>query len=204
MAFDGVVLGDLAVPCEIFGRAGYPVRVCGVGPRVESGHVAIEPPFRLASLRRADMIIVPGVDDLDRPIPSALLRAITSASERGIRIASICTGAFILAAAGLLDGRRATTHWLAAPELRRRHPLIRVDPDVLYIDDGRLLTSAGAAAAFDLCLHLVRSDLGAEARAKVARACVMPLERTGGAGAVHRARGSGAGRGFARSVADLD
>ena len=95
-------------------------------------------------------------------------------------MASICSGAFLLAATGALAGKRATTHWLIAQELGRRHPDVQVDPDVLYVDNGNILTSAGAAAAFDLCLHLVRRDLGAEAAAQVARVAVMPLERAGG------------------------
>jgi hypothetical protein len=108
------------------------------------------------------------------------LRAIRRAAERGARVASICTGAFVLAATGVLDGLRATTHWLGAAELVRRHPSIEVDPNVLYVDNGRILTSAGAAAGFDLCIHMVRRDLGAEIAASVARLAVMPLERAGG------------------------
>jgi transcriptional regulator GlxA family with amidase domain len=95
-------------------------------------------------------------------------------------VASICTGAFVLAATGILDGLRATTHWLGAADLARRHPSIDVDANVLYVDNGRVLTSAGAAAGFDLCIHLVRRDLGAEVAASVARLAVMPLERAGG------------------------
>jgi transcriptional regulator GlxA family with amidase domain len=108
------------------------------------------------------------------------LRAIRTAIIRGARVASICSGAFVLAATGALDGLRATTHWQAATELQRRFPAVQVDPDVLYVDNGTILTSAGAAAGFDLCLYLVRRDLGAEAAAAVARATVMPLERSGG------------------------
>jgi transcriptional regulator GlxA family with amidase domain len=147
---------------------------------VRSQHVTLEIPWRLSSLNRADTVIVPGIDDLDRLLPQPLLRAIRRAVERGVRVASVCSGAFVLGAAGALDGRRATTHWLAAAELARRHPPVRVDPDVLYVDEGQVLTSAGAAAAFDLCLHLVRRDLGAEVAARRARAAVMPLERVGG------------------------
>jgi transcriptional regulator GlxA family with amidase domain len=131
-------------------------------------------------LRRADTIVVPGIDDLDRSIPAALLSELRRAIRRGARVASICTGAFILARTGALDGLAATTHWLAASELARRFPAITVNPGVLYVDHGRVLTSAGAAAGFDLCLHIVRRDLGAEAAARVARAAVMPLERAGG------------------------
>jgi transcriptional regulator GlxA family with amidase domain len=187
MAFDGVVLGDLAAPCEVFGRARaadghtpYEVRVCSLAPRVKSEHVTLEVPFRLPSLARADTVIVPGIDDLDRTVPDQLLRAIRRALDRGARVASICSGAFVLAATGALEGLRATTHWRSARELARRHPEIQVDPDVLYVDHGNVLTSAGAAAGLDLCLHLVRRDLGAEVAAEVARAAVMPLERAGG------------------------
>jgi transcriptional regulator GlxA family with amidase domain len=108
------------------------------------------------------------------------LRVIRRAAQRGARVASICTGAFVLAATGVLDGLRATTHWLAAADLARRHPSIDLDANVLYVDNGRVLTSAGAAAGFDLCLHMVRCDLGADRAATVARLAVMPLERTGG------------------------
>jgi transcriptional regulator GlxA family with amidase domain len=187
VAFDGVVLGDLATPCEIFGRvrdpdgrALYDVRICSIVPEVRSEHVALRVPWRLSSLSRADTVIVPGIADLDQSIPEAVLRAIRCAVDRGARVASICSGAFVLAATGALDGLRATTHWLGAAELVRRYPGIDVDPDVLYVDNGNVLTSAGAAAGLDLCLHLVRRDLGAEAAAQVARAAVMPLERAGG------------------------
>ncbi|AKF04467.1 GlxA family transcriptional regulator [Sandaracinus amylolyticus] len=187
VVFDGVVLGDLAIPCEVFGRArdrsgtpAYDVRVCAETRRVHAEHLTLEVPHRLTALRRADVVVVPGLDRLERRVPDATLRAIGAAAKRGVRVASICTGAFVLAATGALDGRAATTHWLAADELARRHPSVRVDPRVLYVDVGTVLTSAGAAAAFDLCLHLVRRDLGAEAAAETARACVMPLERAGG------------------------
>ena len=125
-------------------------------------------------------MIVPGIADLDQRLPKALLRAIRRAVDRRARVASICSGAFVLAATGALDGLRATTHWRAASELARRYPAIDVDADVLYVDNGTVLTSAGAAAGFDLCLHLVRRDLGAEVASQVARAAVMPLERAGG------------------------
>ena len=187
VAFDGVVLGDLASACDIFGlartkdgRAAYEVRVCSESADVESLHVALRVPWRLSSLARANTVIVPGVYDIDRPISAAVLRAVRRAADRGARVASICTGAFVLAATGVLDGLRATTHWRAAGNLARRYPRIDVDPNVLYVDNGRVLTSAGAAAGLDLCIHLVRRDRGAEAAAAVARLAVMPLERAGG------------------------
>jgi transcriptional regulator GlxA family with amidase domain len=187
IAFDGVVLADLSTACELFGLArgadgspAYEVRVCGLTSRVESRYASLVVPWRLASLRAAHTVLVPGVERLDCALPSGVLRGIRAAVDRGARVASICSGAFVLAATGALDGLKATTHWACAAELARRHPLVEVDPDVLYVDNGRILTSAGAAAGFDLCLHMVRQDLGAERAAFVARAAVMPLERTGG------------------------
>lgn len=186
LAYDGVVLADLATPLEIFGRvcdakgrACYDVRVCGVNGEVKSAHLSLTVPWRLSSATRADTLIVPGIDNLERTIPPAIFRAIMTASENGARIASICTGAFVLARAGMLDGLRATTHWMAAGELARRYPRVEVDANVLYVD-GRVLTSAGAAAGMDLCLHIIRCDHGASVAARVARAAVMPLERSGG------------------------
>jgi transcriptional regulator GlxA family with amidase domain len=181
VAFDGVVLGDLATPLELLGRIPvYEVRVCSLSPKVRSRHVTLAVPWRLSSLERAHTVIVPGLEDLERIPPGPVLAALRRAVRRGARVASICSGAFVLAATGVLDGKRATTHWLAAGELQRRHPRIRVDPDVLWVDNGKLLTSAGAAAGLDLCLHLIRSDLGAQAAAEAARAAVVPLERAGG------------------------
>jgi transcriptional regulator GlxA family with amidase domain len=187
VAFDGVVLADLAVPCEIFGRLRdsndrriYEVRLCSASPTVQSEHVELRVTERLSLLGRADTVVVPGVDDLDRPIPPELVRALRRAIDRGARVASICSGAFILAATGALDGHRSTTHWRCAPELARRYPSSEVDPDVLYVDNGTVLTSAGAAAGLDLCLHLVRRDCGSDVAANAARMAVMPLEREGG------------------------
>jgi len=162
------------------GTAAYEVRVCALTSKVASAYASLVVPWRLASLRDAHTVLVPGIDHLDRAIPTSVLRGIRAAVDRGARVASICSGAFVLAAAGALDGLKATTHWACAAELARRHPRLDVDPDVLYVDNGRILTSAGAAAGFDLCLYLVRQDLGAERAAAVARAAVMPLERTGG------------------------
>src|SRR4029453_17711213 len=187
VAFDGVVLGDLSTACEVFGlamrkdgRPAYEVRVCSESPDIESTHVGVRVPWGLASLAQAHTPTLPGVSPLNPPPPVAVLRAIRRAAERGARVASICTGAFVLAATGLLDGLRATTHWLAAADLARRHPSIDLDANVLYVDNGRVLTSAGAAAGFDLCIHMVRRDLGADIAASVARLAVMPLERAGG------------------------
>jgi transcriptional regulator GlxA family with amidase domain len=187
VVFDGVVLTDFAIPCDVFrlaespdGRPAYDLRVCGVRPRAASSCVNLVPPEPLTLLRKADTIIVPGIIHPDVPIPDALVKELRRAVRRGARVATICSGTFILALTGALDGGAATTHWNVAPELARRFPAIAVDPDVLYVDRGQLLTSAGVAAGFDLCLHLVRQDCGAEVAARVARMVVMPLERAGG------------------------
>ncbi|MCU1282486.1 MAG: Transcriptional regulator, AraC family, partial [bacterium] len=187
LALDGVVPFDLATPCEVLGRArlangraAYRVEVCGVARTVDAGAFQLRTRRTLRWLRCADTIVVPGVADLERPIPPAVLSSLRAAAARGTRIASICTGAFVLARSGLLDGLRATTHWLVAPELARLHPAVTVDADVLYVDNGAILTSAGAAAGLDLCLHHIRRDFGAAVAADTARISVMPLERDGG------------------------
>ena len=125
-------------------------------------------------------MIVPGIGDRAWPLPHDGARRAARRRRRGARVASICTGAFVLAAAGLLDGRRATTHWRYAARLARAFPRVDVDPDVLYVDDGDVLTSAGVAAGVDLCLHLVRRDHGAEAANAVARRMVVAAHRDGG------------------------
>jgi len=187
LVLPGVVPFDLSTPCEVFGRvrlandrAGYDVRVCGIERDVPAGAFTVQPHWRLRTLAKADTLIIPGVANPLAPVPKAVIRAIRRAAERGCRIASICSGAFVLAATGLLDGRRATTHWRAADQLASRYPSIAVDPNVLYVDNGQILTSAGAAAGLDLCLHLVRRDYGAAVAADAARIAVMPLERAGG------------------------
>ncbi|MBX3134177.1 MAG: helix-turn-helix domain-containing protein [Gemmatimonadaceae bacterium] len=189
LALPSVVPFDLGVPLQVFGyprpdlgAIRYKAVLCGVrrGPVMTSQGFPVVAPAGLEALRRAQTIIVPGVDDLDLPIPAAVTRALRAAHARGTRIAAICTGAFALAEAGLLDGRRATTHWIDAPELIRRYPDVRVDADVLYVDEGRILTSAGIAAGVDLCLHLVRRDHGAALANTIARRLVVPPLRDGG------------------------
>ncbi len=187
LALDGVVAFDLATPLEVFGRArlpggdaAYRVRVCAPADEVDAGAFALRLTWRLDALAEADTIILPGLADPAMPILQEVLVALRAAAGRGARIASICVGTFTLAATGLLDGLRATTHWLAADALARRYPRVEVDPDVLFVDNGQLLTSAGAAAGLDLCLHLIRRDHGAAVAADAARTSVMPLERAGG------------------------
>jgi AraC family transcriptional regulator, transcriptional activator FtrA len=133
-----------------------------------------------AEIARVDTVVVPSADDLAADPDPGLLETLRAAHQRGIRIVSLCTGAFVLAAAGLLDGRAATTHWKYADDLARRYPSIDVRADVLYIDDGDVLTSAGKTAALDLCIHLVRRDLGATAANGIARQLVAPTHRSGG------------------------
>lgn len=180
LALDRVIPFDLATPIEVFSRTpGYEVRVCGRGA-VDTGTFKLQPAWGIEALLDADTIILPGCDDADMPVPAEVIATLRQAAAAGTRIASICAGAFIFAATGLLDGMRATTHWVAAKALAQRFPAVDVDPDVLYVDNGQFLTSAGAAAGLDLCLHLIRRDHGSAAAANAARLSVMPLEREGG------------------------
>ncbi|MGW4895996.1 helix-turn-helix domain-containing protein [Kitasatospora sp. NPDC004240] len=183
---DGMLHFELSLAYEVFGSAPagvagpwYDLAVCGPGA-VRVGRFTLEPDHGLDHLTRADTVIVPGWADVDREPPAELVEAVRAAHAAGARVASLCTGAFVLAAAGLLDGRRATTHWAHTEELAARHPRVVVDPDVLYVDDTGVLTSAGKAAAMDLCLHLVRLDRGAATANVVARRLVVPPHRDGG------------------------
>ncbi|GAB3742137.1 helix-turn-helix domain-containing protein [Amycolatopsis oliviviridis] len=184
-ATDGMLQFELAIAQEVFGSplpgfgSRYELSVCGPAP-VKVGRFLLEPDHGLGHLARADTVIVPGWADIDVDPPADLVDAVRAAHEAGARVASLCTGAFVLAAAGLLDGRRATTHWAHTDVLAARHPLVEVDPDVLYVDNGSVLTSAGKAAAMDLCLHLVRSDHGSAVANTVARRLVVPPHRAGG------------------------
>jgi transcriptional regulator GlxA family with amidase domain len=187
VAMDGAVPADVAAPYEVFARVllpsrqpGYRVRVCGVSREIEAAPFRLQLRHGLEELARADTIVIAGIDDVSVAIPGPLVRALQRAAQRGVRIASVCSGAFVLAATGLLAGLRATTHWLAAAELARRYPDIHVDARVLYVDEGQFLTSAGAAAALDLCLYIVRRDYGSAVAAEAARISVVPLERDGG------------------------
>jgi AraC family transcriptional regulator, transcriptional activator FtrA len=186
---DGVLTFDFACACEVFGydrsdivSPWYRFLVASQDPppiRTSTGFM-LSPDHGLEALDQADTVIVPGwADDLRPPRPETV-EALRAAYDRGARIMSVCIGAFVLAEAGLLDGRRVTTHWRFANRLRERYPAVEVDPDVLYIDDGQILTSAGTAAGIDLSLHVVRLDYGADVANQVARRIVMPPHRDGG------------------------
>src|SRR5580704_5510078 len=188
VVFDGVSPFEFAVACEVFGldrsadvgAPWYRFVVCSAGARPIKARTGftIGTRYGVEALRRADTILIPSSGAAERD--EELLEALRRAHKRGARIMSVCTGAFVLAAAGLLDGRNATTHWMHAAELARRYPLVNVDPDVLYVDDGDILTSAGTAAGIDLCLYVVRLDYGAQAANIVARRMVVPPHRDGG------------------------
>jgi transcriptional regulator GlxA family with amidase domain len=184
LALPNVVAFDLSVPAQVFGRyeGPYAFEACAQRP----GRVATTTAFSvhvergLEALADADTVVVPGFDPPAWELPQPVLAALRAAHERGARVGSICTGAFALAAAGLLDGRRATTHWAYAQRLARMFPEVEVDPGVLYVDEGDIVTSAGVAAGIDLCLHLVRRDAGAEAANAIARQIVVAPHRDGG------------------------
>ncbi|MFE0690715.1 helix-turn-helix domain-containing protein [Streptomyces xiamenensis] len=176
---DGMLHFELSLAYEVFNDRAYEVTVCG--PRaVRLDRFLLEPDHGFDHLPAAGLVIVPGWADVEVEPPAELVDAVRAAHRAGARVASLCTGAFVLAAAGLLDGKRATTHWAHTEELAARHPGIEVDPDVLYVDNGSVLTSAGKAAALDLCLHLVRLDHGAAVANTIARRLVVPPHRAGG------------------------
>ncbi len=185
-ATDGMLHFELALAAEVFGSAPdgvpgpwYEVEVCGAQP-VRVGRFLLEPDRGLDRLAQAGTVIVPALADVDADPPTDLVDALRAAHAAGARVVSLCTGVFALAAAGLLDGLRATTHWAHTEVLAARYPRIEVDPDVLYVDNGRVLTSAGKAAAMDLCLHLIRLDHGSAVANALARRLVVPPHRAGG------------------------
>jgi len=183
---------EFGVICEVFGidrtedgLPAYDFAVVGgePGPLRSANDFTITPRHGLDRLARADLIALPalGASRLAQPqYPEALLDALRGAVDRGARVLSVCSGAFILGAAGLLDGRRCTTHWMHAAELARRYPRAKVDPDVLYVDDDPVISSAGTAAGIDACLYLVRKEQGSRVANGIARRMVVPPHRDGG------------------------
>ena len=184
-----VVPFDLVIPGQIFGdtkahggRAYYRLLLCAEapGPVPMAGGVPVVVPLGLAAIQEADTVVIPGRATADAPVAESVVVALREAAARGARLVSICTGAFVLAAAGVLDGRRVTTHWAHTGRLGELYPRTCVDPRVLYVDDGPVLTSAGMAAGIDLCLHVVRADHGAAVANAIARRMVVAPHRTGG------------------------
>jgi AraC family transcriptional activator FtrA len=189
LAYAGMSGFELGIVTEVFGLPRpeldvdwYDLTICAVSPDdlPMLGRATLRTPYGLDTFARADTLIVPGVSDVHAEVPPELVAALRRAHRRGARIVSICSGAFALAAAGLLDGRRAATHWRYAELLARRYPAVTVDATVLYVDDGEVLTSAGSAAGLDLCLHIVRTDYGAAIANAVARRLVIQPHRSGG------------------------
>lgn len=189
VAFDRISPFQLSVPCMVF--AG--VRFSGEAPRFnlqvcssEGSRLQSSAGFEIVTgkgldaLETADIVVVPSWRDPEEQPPEALLEALRSAHRRGALVVGLCLGSYVLAAAGLLDGRPAATHWKWAGDLARRYPLVQVQPDRLYVDDGTIITSAGVAAGIDCCLHLLRRFHGAELAARVARRMVVPPHRQGG------------------------
>jgi AraC family transcriptional regulator, transcriptional activator FtrA len=189
LAYDRMATFEFGIVVEVFGLPRpeievpwYRFEVCALdrGPLRATGGVTVRARLGLRALSRAGTIVIPGWRDPDERPPEPLLKALRAAHARGARLVTICSGVFVLAAAGLLDGRRATTHWRYVERLRALHPRVRVEPDVLYVDEGQVLTSAGSAAGIDLCLHVVRRDYGAEIANQVARRLVVSPQREGG------------------------
>jgi transcriptional regulator GlxA family with amidase domain len=184
LVVDGVLPLDFGIPAQIFAsRRELPYRttICGERPEIAAADgYNLVVPGTLADVRRADTVIVPGYLDHAIPLSEDVLDALRHVHRKGNRLVSICVGAFALAQAGVLDGLRATTHWQNTEELARCYPRTTVDKDVLYVDEGNVLTSAGVASGIDLCLHLIRRDLGAAAANHTARAIVAAPHREGG------------------------
>ena len=191
LVLDGVVAFDVGTACQILGAARgiderrlYRIRVCGTGPVRTTSGFTITPDYDLTELATAETVVVPGVDAggpvTDGTLPDDVREALVAAAARGARIVSICTGASVLAAAGLLDGRPAATHWRWAKRIGGLYPRVRWNFDVLFVDDDDILTSAGVGAGIDLCLHIVRTDFGSEVANRAARRCVVPPWRDGG------------------------
>jgi AraC family transcriptional activator FtrA len=187
VAIQDTPIFELAIPCEVFGvdrrdltERWYDFELVAAEPGITTSQGLSVPPGRgLDAVAGADTVIVPACASIHTTAPAALLAAIREANDHGARIVSICSGAFVIAQAGLLDGRRATTHWMHADELAAKHPQTEVDPTVLYVHDG-VWTSAGSAAALDMCLELVRVDHGTAVANEVARRIVTPPHRSGG------------------------
>ncbi|HEX5526370.1 MAG TPA: helix-turn-helix domain-containing protein [Solirubrobacterales bacterium] len=189
LCLPGLVAFDLTAPAQAFalaaepsGKPLYELSTCSLdgGPVATTSGFAVTPQHGIEAVARADTVVVPGYAALLEPPPAEALAALRTAADRGARLMSVCTGAYALAYAGVLDGRRATTHWGWAGELAKRFPAVRVEPDALFVDEGDVLTSAGLSAGIDLSLHVIRRDFGAAVGERVARHMVAPPHREGG------------------------
>lgn len=188
LAYDGLCTFEFGIAVELFGlprpdmENWYEFRVCGLepGPLRAVGGMTVTPGEGIGELHHAGTIVIPGWRDPAETPPPHLIDALRRAHRQGARLVSICSGVFVIAATGLLNGRRATTHWRYTGELARRYPEIQIQPDVLYVDDGDVLTSAGSAAGIDLGLHIIRRDFGTAAANQVARRLIVPPHRDGG------------------------
>ena len=189
LVYDGLCAFEFSCAAEVFGLSRpelgpdwYRFETCtATGRSVTAQYgMRMKAASGLERLLEAGTIVIPGWESIDAPVPTAILDALRQAHARGARLLSICSGAFVLAATGLLDGKQATTHWRYAEALRRRYPKVQVDANVLYVDEGSVLTSAGSAAGLDLCLHLVRRDYGPAIANQVARRLVIAPHRDGG------------------------
>lgn len=178
----GCVVEIFALPRPELAVPWYEFAVCAAerGPIRATGGIRLTVPHSLGALDSADTIVIPGWRSIAEPPPPQLLRRLRRAHQRGARLTSICSGVFVLAAAGVLDGKRATTHWKYVAQLSARYPRIRVEANALYVDEGQVLTSAGSAAGLDMLLHLVRRDHGAKVANQVAQRLVIPPHRDGG------------------------
>jgi AraC family transcriptional activator FtrA len=188
LAYDGLCTFEFGCAIELFaldrpelGVRWYSHVVCAIepGPLRALGGLTVEPAHGLEALAGADTIVIPGWRDADEAPPATLIVALQAAQRRGARICAICSGAFVLAHAGLLDGRKATTHWRYLERLGMRFPAIALDPGALYLEDGGIVTSAGSAAGLDMLLHLVRTDYGADIANRVAQRLVIAAHRAG-------------------------
>lgn len=189
LAYDGLCTFEFGIAYEIFGlarpemgRNWYRYATCAIdrGRLRAAGGLSVEVEGGINTLSTADLIVIPGWRAIDAPVPDRLTHALKRAYARGARVMSLCSGIAVLAASGFLDGRRATTHWRYAETIRKLHPKIILEPDVLYVDGGNVLTAAGSAAGIDLCLHVVRKDFGSAAANSVARRLVVQPHRDGG------------------------
>lgn len=192
IAYNNLAMFEFGIACEAFNLARpefkhwYDCQIISVEPGklTARGNISIEAEYNFKKIEKSDLIIIPGWSGMDKPIPDEFKTALLTAHKNGARIATICSGVFILTQLdqemGILNGKKITTHWKNAQALQQKFPHLNIDPDILYIDEGNILTSAGSAAGLDLCLHIIRQDFGAKMANQVAQRLVLPAHREGG------------------------